>query len=188
MTNNNESQAATWLEEHGDYLFSFALLKVKDIHRAEDLAQETLLAAITAENTFSNKSSIRTWLTGILKHKIIDYFRRQDKEVMIGDLIDPDETDNLDHFFNKNDQWINKPAAFINPESAIQQTEFLEVFQQCIANLKPRQAEVFLAKEIHGMSNDEICKDLTLSPTNVWVLMHRARLSLSNCLKNHWVD
>lgn len=188
MTDNHKSQAAVWLEKHGDYLFSFAMLKVKDTHRAEDLVQETLLAAITAEKTFSNKSSIRTWLTGILKHKIIDHFRRQDKEMMISDLIDQDDTDNLDQFFDKNGRWLNRPTAFINPESAIQQTEFLETFIQCMTNLKPRQAEVFLAKEIHGMSNQEICKDLMLNPTNVWILMHRARLTLSNCLKNHRAD
>ncbi len=185
MANNNQSQAETWLEKHGDYLFSFAFLKVKDTHRAEDLVQETLLAAITAEKTFSNKSSIRTWLTGILKHKIIDHFRRQDKEMSISELIDQDDTDNLEQFFDTSGHWLNKPAAFISPESATQQTEFLEIFMQCMTNLKPRQAEVFLAKEIHGMSNQEICKDLMLNPTNVWILMHRARLTLSNCLKSH---
>lgn len=185
---NNDLNTQIWLEEYGDYLFSYAMLKVKDNHLAEDLVQETFLAAITAANSFSSQSSIRTWLTGILKHKISDHFRRQGREVMIDDLVNQDETDSLDIFFKENGGWINKPDAFPSPEAALQQQEFWKIFQHCLAGLKPKQAEVFLAKEIHGMSNADICNDFTLSSTNVWVLMHRARLSLSNCLKINWKD
>lgn len=107
---------------------------------------------------------------------------------MIDDLVNQDETDSLDIFFKENGGWINKPDAFPSPEAALQQQEFWKIFQHCLAGLKPKQAEVFLAKEIHGMSNADICNDFTLSSTNVWVLMHRARLSLSNCLKINWKD
>ncbi|GJL73819.1 MAG: putative RNA polymerase sigma factor [Nitrosomonas sp.] len=185
---NNDLNTQTWLEEYGDYLFCYAMLKVKDNHLSEDLVQETFLAAIMAANSFSSQSSIRTWLTGILKHKISDHFRRQKREVMIDDLVDQTEKDGLDIFFKANGGWINKPDAFPNPEAALQQHEFWKIFQQCLARLKPKQAEVFLAKEIYGMSNADICKDFTLSSTNVWVLMHRARLSLINCLKINWKD
>lgn len=177
-----------WLEEYGNYLFNYAFLRIKNKHQAEDLVQETLLAAITAKNTFSKQSSIKTWLTGILKHKIIDTYRRQRRETAIGDLINQDEESNLDYFFKANGSWVDKPDTFINPESAFQQEEFYDVFQQCLSGLKPRQAEVFLAKEVDGMSNGEICKEFTINPTNVWVLMHRARLSLSQCMKTHWTD
>ena len=186
IAGNDDLNTKTWLEVHGDYLFSYALLKAKDTHVAEDLVQETLLAAITAKNTFSNQSTIRTWLIGILKHKLVDHFRRQGREIAIGDLVDQDEGDNLDTFFKANGGWINKPDAFPSPEAAFQQKEFWKVFQQCLSGLKPKQAEVFLAKEIHGMSNADICKDFALSPTNVWVIMHRARLSLGNCFKINW--
>lgn len=189
MTIKNDSlDTQTWLDEHGDYLFSYALLRVRDRHVAEDLVQETLLAAITAKNNFSNQSTVRTWLTGILKHKLIDHFRRQGREIVIADLIDQDDGDHLDHFFEANGRWIDKPETFPNPESAFQQKQFWKVFQDCLSGLKSRQAEVFLAKEIHGMSNEEICKHFSLNPTNVWVLMHRARLSLHKCLKIHWID
>lgn len=188
MADDNDSHIEAWVEEYGDYLFSFALLKVKDIPLAEDLVQETLLAAITAEKSFSHQSSVRTWLTSILKHKMIDHFRRQGREIAISDLIDQDETDNVDLFFKSNGRWTEKPEAFPNPESALQQKDFWQVFQHCLSGLKAKQAEVFLAKEIHGMSNAEICKDFSITPTNVWVLTHRARLSLSRCLKNHWKD
>lgn len=189
MTIKNDSlNTQTWLDVHGDYLFSYAFLRVKDTHVAEDLVQETLLAAVTARNTFSNQSTVRTWLTGILKHKLIDYFRRQGREIVIADLIDQDDGDYLDHFFEANGRWIDKPESFPDPESVFQQKQFWKVFQDCLSGLRPRQAEVFLAKEIHGMSNEEICKHFSLNPTNVWVLMHRARLSLHKCLKIHWID
>lgn len=185
MSDNNNSHIETWLKEYGDYLFSYALLKMRDTHLAEDLVQETLLAAITAEKNFSYQSSVRTWLTSILRHKMIDYFRRQGREIAIGDLVDQDEADHLDLFFKSNGSWVEKPEAFHDPESALQQKEFWGIFQRCLSGLKPQQAEIFLAKEIHGLSNAEICKDFSVTPTNVWVLTHRARLSLSNCLKNH---
>ncbi|MEK7301692.1 MAG: sigma-70 family RNA polymerase sigma factor, partial [Pseudomonadota bacterium] len=158
-TMNDGLNTQTWLDEHGDYLFSYALLRVKDTHVAEDLVQETLLAAVTARNTFSNQSTVRTWLTGILKHKLIDHFRRQGREIAIADLIDDqDDEDSLERFFKANGDWAEMPKAFPNPEWAFQQQQFWDVFQNCLSGLKPRQAEVFLAKEIHGMSNEEICK------------------------------
>tara|TARA_R110002073_G_scaffold321961_4_gene498321 strand:- start:1305 stop:1874 length:570 start_codon:yes stop_codon:yes gene_type:complete len=185
---NKDLRIQTWLEEHGNYLFSYALLSVKDTHLAEDMVQETLLAAMTAKNTFANQSSVRTWLTGILKHKLIDNFRRRKREVVMGDLVDQSKADQLEDFFRINGSWIDRPTAFPNPDSALQQKAFWKIFQQCSSRLKPQQAAVFLAKEIHGMSTEEICKEFTLNPTNVWILMHRARLSLSHCLKNNWID
>lgn len=188
MAKNDNLTAQEWLEKYGDYLYSYALLRVKDPHLAEDLVQETLLAAISAQNTFSNQSSIRTWLTGILKHKLIDYFRKIGREIAIADLVDEGDEDSLNSFFKSNGGWIDKPDTFFNPESALEQKEFWKVFQCCLSRLKLKQAEVFLAKEVHGMSNENICKEFGLSPTNVWLLLHRARLSLSNCLKTRWLD
>ena len=178
----------TWLDEYGDYLYSYAFLKVKDRHVAEDLVQETLLAAITAKENFTNRSSVRTWLTSILKHKVVDHFRRQGRVVSLSELIDQDNEDNLDYLFKTNGSWIEKPEPFPDPESTFQQKQFWKIFQQCLAGLKPRQAEVFIAKEIHGMNNEEIGKQLTITPTNAWVLIHRARLSLIKCLKAHWIE
>lgn len=188
MAKNDNLTAQDWLEEYGDYLYSYALLRLKDHYLAEDLVQETLLAAMSAQKSFSHQSSVRTWLTGILKHKLIDYFRKQGHEVAMGDLLDQENEDVLASFFKANGEWFNKPDAFPNPESALEQKEFWEIFQRCLSGLKPRQAEIFLAKEIFGLSNEQICKDLMLSPTNVWVLLHRARLSLSKCLKTYWLD
>lgn len=177
-----------WLDNYGDYLYSYAFLKVKDRHVAEDMVQETLLAAIAAKNTFSGQSTIRTWLTGILKHKIVDHFRRQGRMTTIGDLVDQDDEDNLNYFFQNNGNWIEKPESFPTPESALQQKQFWTIFQQCLSGLKPRQAEIFLAREVHDMNNEELCKHFSITSTNAWVLLHRARLALIHCLKAHWID
>lgn len=187
-TTNDDLNTQTWLDEYGDYLYRYALLKVKDRHVAEDLVQETLLAAIAAKNTFSHQSTVRTWLTGILKHKIIDYFRRQKRAVAMDDLMGHENEDQLDSFFKSNGHWNDKPEAFPSPESVFQQKQFWLIFQKCLSGLKPKQADVFLAKEMHDMSNEEICKHFSITPTNAWVLMHRARLSLIKCLKTNWID
>ncbi|MCB0280876.1 MAG: sigma-70 family RNA polymerase sigma factor [Burkholderiales bacterium] len=186
-TPNDELNPHTWLNEHGNYLYSYALSSVKDQHIAEDLVQETLLAALTAKNSFSHQSTVRTWLIGILKHKLIDYYRKQGRYVALEDLAD-DGDNFLDNFFRTHSSWKDKPEVFPNPESVFQQKQFWTIFQNCLSGLKPRYAEVFLAKEIHGMSNDEICKCFSLTPTNGWVLLHRARLSLIKCLKTNWID
>lgn len=189
MTSENQDlNPHTWLNRHGDYLYGFALLKVKDSHVAEDLVQETLLAAITAKDAFSGQSTVRTWLIGILKHKIIDHFRRQKRTIAFNDLIDNDEIDILDRFFATDGHWAEQPEAFSSPESAFQQNEFWRIFNQCLTELKPKQAEVFVAKELYGHSNEEICKNLSLTATNCWVLTHRARLSLIKCLEKRWID
>ncbi|GJL74552.1 sigma-70 family RNA polymerase sigma factor [Nitrosomonas sp.] len=185
---NNHLNTQAWLKEHGDYLYSYAFSKVKDKHAAEDLVQETLLAALVAQNSFANQSTIRTWLTGILKHKIVDHFRRQGRVVAIGALVDQDNEDNLEYFFKTNGSWIEKPDTFPSPESVFQQKEFWEIFQKCLSELKSRQAEIFIAKEMHDMSNEDICKHFSITPTNAWVIMHRARLSLIKCLEIHWKD
>lgn len=187
-TKNNNLNDQTWLEEHGDYLFSYALLGVKNTHVAEDLVQETLLAALIAKNSFSGQSSIRTWLIGIMKHKLVDYFRSHNREVIMAELVDQDDEDILESFFTTDGRWIEKPDTFPNPELAFQQNEFWNIFQQCLSGLKQKQVEVFLAREIHGMSNEDICKSFSLNLTNIWVLMHRARLSLSKCLKINWMN
>jgi RNA polymerase sigma-70 factor, ECF subfamily len=185
---DEDLNAQTWLEEHGDYLYGYAFLKVKDKHLAEDMVQETFLAAIAAKNTFSGNSSVRTWLTSILKHKIIDNFRRQGRVSALSDLAGQSDEENLDHLFRNNGSWIEKPEPFPSPDSALQQKQFWKIFLHCLSGLKSGQAEIFLAREIHGMNNEEICKHFSITPSNAWVLMHRARLALIQCLKSLWID
>lgn len=186
MTSSTDTQ--DWLAEHGDYLYRYALARLRDPHQAEDAVQETLLAAL-AGSGFSGHASPRTWLTGILKHKIIDQFRRQQREVQ---LESPDDvaTDDLgmDEFFQDDGHWAEAPQAWREPGNLLQQDQFLEVLQDCMDKLPKKLARIFLLREIEETDNEEICKELEISPTNAWVMLYRARMGLRKCLEIHWME
>lgn len=189
MEKGNALNSNTWLDEHGDYLFRFAVTKLKNAALAEDLVQDTLLSAMMAKNSFSANASVRTWLTAIMKNKIIDHWRRQGREIAAVDLMDnADEAESVDDFFDRAGRWADQPSVYPNPDSALENRQFWGVFEQCLSKLKPQQAEVFIAKEVHGMTNEEISVSHSLSSNNVWVLMHRARVALGKCLEFHWAS
>lgn len=193
MTNRRSPQPSAperWLDEHGDYLFRFALICVRNESTAEDLVQETLLAPMSAQVQRSGESSERTWLTGILKHKVVDHFRRTWREQPLADDPPAEGVDDfgMDDLFAADGHWDRQPAHWGNPYGALEQSQFFEVLQRCIQRLSPRQAELFVLKEFHDMSTEEICKELDVSATNVWVMLYRARLSLRQCLEFRWFE
>lgn len=176
-----------WLNEHGDYLYRFALARLRDTHLAEDAVQETLLAAIKSPS-FEGKSAPRTWLTGILKHKIIDIIRKQGVEQPAEDMSQyAAEEDAADEFFNERGHWADRPLAWPAAENALEQKQFLSVLQRCIERLSPKLARLFLLREVHEEDNESICKELQISPTNAWVMLYRARMGLRQCLELHWL-
>jgi RNA polymerase sigma-70 factor (ECF subfamily) len=173
-----------WLEEHGNYLFRYALTRVRNREQAEDLVQETLLAGMRAISRFSGKSSIRTWLTSILKHKIIDYFRKSSRETKMDASEDFDFV--VDREFNSNGQWVSGPPLWkTDPSQAIERAEFWEAYSNCLKELPPNHAKAFVLREIDGESSDEICKVLHITPSNLWVMLHRARMTLRGCLEKN---
>jgi len=174
-----------WLQQHGDYLYRFALARLRDPHQAEDAVQETFLAAIKTPN-FAGLSSPRTWLTGILKHKIIDAMRKNLREVSAADLVTDDDAD-MDEFFNAKGHWDDKPQAWDVPHDALEQKQFLSVLQNCIDRLPKKLAAMFLMRDVHETENDEICKALNISATNAWVMLYRARMGIRKCLEIHWL-
>lgn len=175
-----------WLDQHGDVLYRYAYFRLRDSAQAEDLVQETLLAAWQARQRFSGRSTERTWLIGILKNKLVDYFRKHRREQPLGDLADTDAEVNA-LFENDADQhWRTSPMDWANPTQALQQKQFWKVFTECIDALPPRQAQVFCLCELDELDNDEACKVLGVAPTNLWVMLHRARLRLRQCLETHW--
>lgn len=192
--NSSHDQASSspeqWLDEHGDYLFRFALIRVQNESAAEDLVQETLLAAWSALHQRSGQSSERTWLTAILKHKIVDHFRRSWREQPLendppADL--PDEP-GMDEFFVPDGHWDHKPARWGNPYGSLEQSQFFEVLQHCIRRLSPKLAQTFVLKELHDMSYEEICNELGMTTTNVRVMLYRARMGLRQCLESRWFE
>ncbi|HJQ62768.1 MAG TPA: sigma-70 family RNA polymerase sigma factor [Burkholderiales bacterium] len=175
-------------EEFRGYLLRYALLQLRDPAAAEDAVQETLLAAIQASGRFSGKSSVKTWLTGILKHKIIDHVRRQSREQPL--LADGDsersEAEMVDALFAADGHWRDAPASWGDPDRAFENRRFWEVFEMCASMMPPRMARIFAMREVLDLSTEEICKELDITATNCWVLLHRARLSLRACLETKW--
>lgn len=180
-----------WLEEHGDFLYRFALLHLRDPSTAEDAVQETLLAAFTAKEKFSGQSAERTWLIGILKHKVVDIFRRQRREpaMEIEDHNRPQAGDSAEEaLFDDRGEWVTPLQDWGNPEHAFEQKRFWEALELCLDRLPIQQARMFLLREVSGLSTEEICKELGVSSTNSWVMLYRARMSLRACLEMNWLD
>jgi RNA polymerase sigma-70 factor (ECF subfamily) len=180
------SEPHTWLERHGDALYRYAFFRLRDMDMAEDLVQETLLAAFQARADFAGRSAERTWLIGILKNKLVDTLRKHAREVSVEALADG--PDAIDALFNddRRQHWRTPPGAWENPNAALEQKQFWAVFRECIETLPPRQARAFVLCEIDGLDGKEACKVLDVEPSNVWVMLHRARLRLRQCLEKHW--
>lgn len=185
-----QSDPTRWVELHGDYLFRYALIRVRNSTVAEDLVQETLLAAFQARDQFSEGPSERGWLTGILKHKILDHFRRLKREqtLSLAEVL-PAE---LEERFDDVGLWKRDPA--FGPRdwgedaaTLMQRKEFVAAFKQCLDKLPRRCADAFVLREMEAAESGKIQELLGVSATNFWVLLHRARMQLRLCLEQNWL-
>lgn len=177
-----------WLNEHGDYLYRFALARLRDPYLAEDVVQETMLTAIK-HNNFEGNSSARTWLTGILKHKIIDQQRKSIREQPISNVINLDAADmSMDDFFDQTGHWLEKPQSFNMPENSLEQKQFLSVLDSCMNKLPKKLKAIFMLRDVQETENENICKVLDISATNAWVMLYRARMGLRKCLEINWIN
>jgi RNA polymerase sigma-70 factor (ECF subfamily) len=185
MEKPGQIDPADWADRYGDYLFRYAVLRLRDRSAAEDLVQETFLAALKDRGAFSGKSAEATWLVGILKHKIADHFRRLSREVSLGEDDPPDPAG--ESVFDASGHWAAGPADWgANPADLFRQKEFLDQFAECLSDLSPNQANAFTLREIEGLGTGEICKVLDVTETNLWVILHRARMLLRRCLEARW--
>jgi len=173
-----------WLSEHGDYLYRYAMSRLHDEELAADLLQETLLAAWKGRDSFSGDSSLRTWLTGILKHKIIDHIRREIRSRNLTEAVESDPTSSM---FNADGSWAEAPRAWKeNPEELAESEQFRKVLDDCIDRLPEKQRTVFSMRELAGEDTETICNEAEITPTNLHVMIHRARLALRKCLEFNW--
>jgi RNA polymerase sigma-70 factor (ECF subfamily) len=181
-----------WVEEHGDCLYRFALLRVREPAVAEDLVQETFLAAIKGRDRFAGQSSERSWLVGILKHKIIDHIRKSVRERPV-EFID-ELPKQLEEQFEEHGYWRHdggcgpKEWNTDDPTVLFQQKEFWQQMDDCLSRLPRRTADAFILREIDGSTGEEVCQVLGITPTNFWVLLHRARMQLRQCLETNWFE
>jgi RNA polymerase sigma-70 factor (ECF subfamily) len=174
-----------WVDRHGDVLYRYAYSRIHNHAQAEDLVQETFLAALNARSQFKGKSSERTWLLSILRHKLIDQFRRTCRERPAEELgADDPETDG---FFDSKGFWKERPDLWApDPEDLLERSEFWEVFQKCVAGLPGRLGVAFSLRVMDGLEPEETCNTLGVSATNLLVMLHRARARLRRCLEKNW--
>lgn len=178
------SEAAGWLTEHGDALFRYAMARVRDPDVAEELVQDALVTAIEARERFAGRSTDRTWLIGILRHKLLQYFCDRPRHGAANAPEDFLPESILEKEFNEKGRWRTGPAKW---SSAIEQDELRRALVNCLEKLPPRAAEAFLLAERHEIAPDELRNALKVSSTNhVYVLLHRARTALRLCLERTW--
>lgn len=178
------------IASHRSYLYRYAIGQLREQAQAEEVVQDTLLAAVEASASFQGKSSMRTWLTAILKHKIIDARRRDARNPIVDVAGGLDAEDDLEDFdalyFNQGGKWHEPPPAWSNPEQCFENRMFWEAFEECLDNLPPATARAFYLREINGLETADICKELAISTSNCWVMLYRARLNLRECLERRW--
>ena len=174
-----------WVDRYGDDLFRYALFRLRDATLAEDVVQETFLAALRARKSFSGRSSERTWLFGILKHKIVDHIRKASRERSVEDPEAPEDVHK--NLFNERGQWKVMPTQWVaDPSTILEQKEFQDILEKCLENLPARLSDAFSLREMDGLTSKEVCKVLGISATNLWVMLYRARMRLRRCLEMSW--
>ncbi len=178
----------TWLDHHGNALYAYALMRVRETSVAEDLVQDTLLAAIRSVDRFKGESSERTWLIGILKHKVLDHLRQLGRVRRLDESMVPTEGEEAQHFDDRG-HWCVEVAEWSDPERSLEREEFWQTLQGCIGKLPDRLAILFTLRELDGMETDALMETLNISShNNVWVMLSRARQRMRQCLETHWFN
>jgi RNA polymerase sigma-70 factor, ECF subfamily len=184
------SDPERWVEVHGDYLFRYAVMRLRDAGKAEDLIQDTFLAALKGGKSFSGRSAEKSWLVGILKNKISDYYRKASRETSFTDLqfyADEESGQFVADGLGK-DSWTRDsgPQEWPSPGASLDNELFWQAFRDCSKKLPKNVGTVFTLREVDGVESKEICAMLNITESNLWVMLHRARLALRRCLETNW--
>ncbi len=173
---------AAWLDRYGDSLYRYAVARLRDAEAAEEVVQETFVSGLRAREQYSGHGTEGAWLMGILKRKVIDFVRARNRHSAAQETDDPIET-----LFTEEGHWRSDPRIIESqPETLLERAEFWTMLRQCLSGLPQKQADVFTLREMEGLTGEEVCKELELTSSNLWVLLHRARLRLSTCVKSNW--
>jgi RNA polymerase sigma-70 factor (TIGR02943 family) len=183
MMDDRIAEPECWVDRHGDVLYRYALLRLRSADRAADVVQETFVEALRARASFAGKSSERTWLIGILRHKL--RMSARDPAGSNGVPIDAA----LEPVFDHRGRWRTGPSAWnSDPSLAVETREFWDVFGGCLSKLPKGIAEAFFLRELDGMTAEQIQDVLGITPANFWKRLHRARMLLRQCLETGWFD
>lgn len=186
---NHQLNPHQWVKAHADYLYAFAITRINDEEQAKDLVQETFLAALEKVNSFEGKSAERTWLTAILKNKIIDVYRKKSSGLRGVDIKEA-EQEQLEFFDDDTGHWLREhgPKEFgIEDKDKLVSKEFEQILQKCLQKLPALWMAVFTMKHIEEETTDLICSELKVTAANFWVIIHRAKLNLRACLQKNWI-
>jgi RNA polymerase sigma-70 factor (ECF subfamily) len=184
------SDPEQWVDLHGDYLFKYALIRLRDQAKAEDVVQETFLAALKGGKSFGGRSAEKSWLVGILKNKIFDYYRKASREMLFTDLdfYADEESDRFVADGLGKGGWIHElgPQEWASTGESLDNELFWQTYHDCAGKLPINVAAVFNLREVDGIASKEICEQLNISESNLWVMLHRARMALRRCLETNW--
>lgn len=171
-------------------MLKFARLQLRDEAAAEDAVQEAIVAALANQRSYENRSQMKTWVFGILKNKIVDIFRERARTPGLQQAVEEIPEHAYDDLFNDGGQWQEetRPASWGDPEDSFSSQQFWTVFEICLTRLPENTARVFMMREMLGLETEEICKELSISSTNCWVVLHRARMGLRLCLEERWFN
>lgn len=181
---NVSADPERWVDEYGDYLYRYAWSRLRDETAADEVVQETFLAGIRFQDRFTGEGAERAWLLGILKRKLIDYIRmrnRYDRDGSYEDTSDPSA-----QLFDQKGNWRTDSFASDTPDGLLESKEIWDVVQNCLQHIPKGQADVFSLSVMEEMDSDQICRELDISPSNLWVRLHRARLGLAKCVGARW--
>ena len=172
-----------WVDRYADYLFNYTIVRVNDREVANDIISETFLAGLKSMKNFKGEARERTWLISILKRKIVDYYRRTNSikgQAEIKVSLPDSENEG---------EWLEEKVADLTDRTAednMENEELRLAILECLAQLPEKQAEIFRKKTLEGMETEAICNEFNITPSNLWVIVHRARISLAKCLEKNW--
>jgi RNA polymerase sigma-70 factor (TIGR02943 family) len=180
----NQLNPNKWIDLYSDYLFNYTIARVNDREIAKDIIQDTFFAGLKSMKNFKGEASERTWLISILKRKIIDHYRKINSkkgqaEVRMSYFSDDQEGD-----------WLEERVedeSYLNAEEKIENIELGDAIYNCMNKLSDKQSTVFKMKTILGYETETICNELGITPSNLWVILHRARIQLADCLEKKWL-
>lgn len=184
MTDDQKLNPERWVEEYGDYLYRYAYSRLRDANSAEEVVQEAFVAGVRYQHQYKGSGSERGWLLAILKRKIIDFVRRRAKLRQQA----PFEDDPSNHLFDEHGRWNKGMLPDLSPDRNMQARELWQIVRECLTHLPQGQADVFMLSVMEEMDSEEICKQLDITPSNMWVRLHRARLGLAKCVASKWFN